>query len=742
MNIFDLVATLTLDSSEYDKGIKEAGGLASSFSSGIAKAGKVALAAVGAASTAIGVMTKKSVEAYAEYEQLSGGVKKLYQGAADELMNYANNAYKTSGMSANQYMEQATSFSAALINSLDGDFSAAAKQTDVAMRAISDNFNTFGGDIQNVQNAFQGFAKQQYNMLDNLKLGYGGTKTEMARLIEDANEYAKSIGMAGDLSMDSFSDIVTAIDLIQQKQGIAGTTAKEAATTIEGSLNMTKAAWENLVAGFANPDADVGKLMDNLVTAIVGENEGEGLLNQVIPAVQRALDGIGQLIEKSAPILMEQLPPLIDEMLPALISAATTLVAGLVGALPSILQVLVSQMPMVVETLATALISALPMLAETAPQIVMVLAQGIAESLPTLIPAMVQAVMTMVQTLLGNSDQLVQAAIALIVALAEGISETIPVVAQKAPLIIKALVKALLSSGKQLLQTGMTVINTFASGLWKSFASIPSKASAKARAIASSIKSGLGNLRSIGSNLISGLWGGIKARFDSVIDKVKALASRLPKAVKKVLGIASPSKVFMEVGKWIPAGLALGIERNLRAVEKASSALSDATAIDPSSLDFGNVINSNNEKIAGALNELKTIHSNYADAVQNETENKLKNTIGKAGDIVQKASNAMAQALSSASVFSKFVELGESMSEGIALGMESNSDSIRNASDTIADAVAVSQEEPKTYIGEIEGGAGVEINIYATAQQSAREIAEEVRRIFIREENRRRVAWV
>ena len=168
MDLFDLVAKITLDSSQYEEGIKGANDKASLWGKSLKVAGGAAVAAVGAAATAVGVLTKKSVESYAEYEQLAGGVKKLYGDAADELMSYAEQGYKTAGMSSNKYMELATSFSAALINSLDGDVSAAAKQTDVAMRAISDNFNTFGGDIQNVQNAFQGFAKQNYTMLDNL----------------------------------------------------------------------------------------------------------------------------------------------------------------------------------------------------------------------------------------------------------------------------------------------------------------------------------------------------------------------------------------------------------------------------------------------------------------------------------------------------------------------------------------------------------------------------------------------
>ena len=502
MDLFDLVAKITLDSSEYEKGIKGAEEGTSALSSKWAMFGKAAgiagaatVAAVGAAAVGVAKLTKKSVEAYANYEQLAGGVKKLYGDASEEVMKFANQAYKTSGMSANQYMEQATQFSAALINSLNGDASAAAaKQTDVAMRAISDNFNTFGGDIQNIQNAFSGFARGQFNMLDNLKLGYSGSKQGMQDLIADANEYAKSIGMAGDLSIDSFSDIVTAIDLVQQKQGIAGTTAKEAATTIEGSLNMTKAAWENLVAGFANPDADLGQLMDNLVVAIVGEGEGEGLLNNIIPAVQRAIEGIAEVIQKAAPILAEQFPVVVQNVLPTLIQAAATLIAGVVSALPSLIAVLVKQMPMIITTLARALISA----------------------------------------------------------------------------------------GGQFLSAGKQLISQLSSGISSAFSSLVSKVKGLARRIPQAIKSGVGSLASIGRNLINGLWGGISSAFNSVISKVKAMAARLPAAVKKVLGIASPSKVFMELGQWIPEGLALGIEKNLNPVEDASMAMADATAFTPS----------------------------------------------------------------------------------------------------------------------------------------------------------------
>ena len=530
MTAFELVAKLTLDSSEYENDLKNASQDSSKLSGAWGKFGtvmKVGAAAIGAASAAVGVLTKKAVDSYAEYEQLAGGVTKLFGDASETVMQNAADAYKTSGMSANQYMEQATSFSASLINSLNGDQQKAAEQTDVAMRAISDNWNTFGGDIQNVENAYAGFAKGNFTMLDNLKLGYGGTRAEMQRLVEDANAYAEANGMAADLTVDSFSDIVTAIDLIQQKQGIAGTTAKEAATTIEGSFNMTKAAWENLVAGLSNPDADMGQLMDNLVTAIVGEGEGEGLLNQIIPAIETALEGIGQFVQKAVPVLAEKLPSLIQTFVPILIQSAITLVTSLAEALPDIIMTLVDMAPelieMVINGLVEAIAKSVPVLAKQAPKLIMGIARGLISG-----------------------------------------------------------VKAIASAGKRLMTSLGTAISTGISNVIK-------KAGSLVRKIPTAIKTGLGNLASIGRNLIEGLWGGIKGKFDNVISRVKSLASNLPKAVKAVLGIQSPSRVFRDqVGKNIALGIAAGIEDGEKNVRAAMDSLTSATLDANSAITFSN----------------------------------------------------------------------------------------------------------------------------------------------------------
>ena len=306
--------------SSIDGAVKSAVG---KFGSLAATAGKVAAGASAAVATGLGAIGKMALDSYASYEQLSGGVDKLYGDAADKLRGYAQQAYATAGMSANQYMEQATSFSAALISSLGGDQQKAAEMTDVAMRAMSDNVNVFGSNMEDVQNALQGFAKQNYTMLDNLKLGYGGTKEEMQRLIDDANAYAEANGKAADLSIDSFADIVQAIQYVQEAQGVAGTTAKEAATTIEGSVNMAKAAWANLLTELGKDDGDVTARVEELmesVTAVVSnvtpvvQRIGEGLaaaMPELIPAALelggQVVTAMGQVIAGSAPVIAESI---------------------------------------------------------------------------------------------------------------------------------------------------------------------------------------------------------------------------------------------------------------------------------------------------------------------------------------------------------------------------------------------------------------------------------------------------
>lgn len=335
MDVFDLVAKIRLDSSEYEDGVGKAKGGMSSLASGV-KTGLATVAKVGAAAVSAGVagvtaLTKMGVEGYAQYEQLVGGVETLFKESQGAVMAYAENAYKTAGMSANAYMETVTSFSASLIQSLDGDTAKAAKVADMAITDMSDNANKMGTSIEMIQNAYNGFAKGNFTMLDNLKLGYGGTQEEMKRLLADAEKIS---GIKYDIS--SFADISEAIHVMQEEMGIAGTTAREAATTIEGSLGMMKGAWENLVVGMADSNADVGSLIGDFVdsAATVAQN--------MLPRIEQTLVGIGDLITGLSPVIGEAFPKLVESVLPSLIKAGisliTAIISGILSAAPALYQ--------------------------------------------------------------------------------------------------------------------------------------------------------------------------------------------------------------------------------------------------------------------------------------------------------------------------------------------------------------------------------------------------------------------
>ena len=338
MDVFDLVAKIRLDSSEYESGVGEAkstfSNLASGVKTGLSTVAKVGAAAVSAGVAGVAALTKMGVEGYAQYEQLTGGVETLFKESQNIVMGYAENAYKTAGMSANEYMETVTSFSASLIQSLDGDTAKAAEVGNMAITDMSDNANKMGTSIEMIQNAYNGFAKSNFTMLDNLKLGYGGTKEEMQRLIDDANRVKAANGEMADLSIDSFADVTEAIHIIQTEMGITGTTAREAATTIEGSISMMKGAWQNLVVGMADSEADMEKLIDDFVESTVTAAKN------LLPRIEQTLIGIGDLITELAPVISKALPKLVKSVLPSLLSAGvslvTAIVKGCVSALPAL----------------------------------------------------------------------------------------------------------------------------------------------------------------------------------------------------------------------------------------------------------------------------------------------------------------------------------------------------------------------------------------------------------------------
>ena len=263
--------------------------------------------AVGGTLTALGI---SSIKTYAEYEQLVGGVETLFKDSADEIKKYSQDAYKTAGLSSNEYMATVTSFSASLIQSLEGDTSKAVKYADMAIIDMSDNANKMGTDISSIQSAYQGFAKQNYTMLDNLKLGYGGTKTEMERLIADANKVKLANGEMANLSINSFADMVEAIHTIQNEMGITGTTSKEADSTILGSVNSMKASWNNLLVAVSDDNADMGKAVNNFVDGVITAGKN------IVPRIRIAIDGIKQLFNSLVRDVFPKLKREIPEIAP------------------------------------------------------------------------------------------------------------------------------------------------------------------------------------------------------------------------------------------------------------------------------------------------------------------------------------------------------------------------------------------------------------------------------------------
>lgn len=471
MDVYNLFAKLSLDTSEYEKGLEQSKGKMTSFAGGIdkMKQGIAGFKDVFKANIASDIVTKgfdtivqgaktagtglfnlvkDASNAYGEYEQMVGGVEKLYGKSAKSLIKYAQNAYATSGMSANQYMDTATQFSASLIGSLKGNVTAAAKQTDVAMRAISDNVNVFGSNMEDVTNAFKGFSKQNYTMLDNLKLGYGGTKTEMERLIKDANEWGKANGKASNLSINSFSDVVTAIEQIQEKQHIAGTTAKEAMSTLQGTANMTKMAWQNVITSIGRGEG-INDAIDKLITSIVGNGGNTGLLNQWIPTIEHAIEGIGKLVEKSAPIISKYLPGLIKNIVPSMLSAigtlGTTIITNIPGIIKSIEGAIEESLGNMMDpsTMVSKVSDFIAGLSDTASTFIQSFTEYITDHKDEIQSGVQALVEALVQGIITLTPDLTEAAVAIVTTLGGALIDAVPTIVEQLPTFISELMGAI-----------------------------------------------------------------------------------------------------------------------------------------------------------------------------------------------------------------------------------------------------------------------------------------------------------
>lgn len=514
-------------SDQADDSLKKTGDSGSTSGDKISKGFKVgaaAIVAVGAASAAaVGKLAKDAVAAYADYEQLSGGVAKLFAKDGATVMEYANDAYKTAGLSANQYMESVTGFSASLISGVGGDTAKAAQLANVAISDMSDNANTYGTDMDSIQRTYQGFAKSQFGMLDNLKLGYGGSASEMARLINDSGVLGDTMVDAASVSTVSMDKIIEAIHQTQTTMGIAGTTAKEAASTISGSLASTKAAWTNTLAMLATGDnASIEKALNGLL-----ESAGNFVANisKILPAV---LSGVTGLITG----LIKEIPGIMELILPALITGVVDVIDGLVDAIPDILKVLTKIIPDLVDGLVKvflSLVDALPEIIDGFIQLFNALAVALLD--PKVITQVVQALLKAALSLIDvfvksiknptALNAVLQGAITLFMEIVKALPDIIIALVKALPDLIKSLVSFLTKPDN--LQMIIEAMLTLGKELVKA---IPE--------IIMAILTALGDLIPGIKNLFSGAGDKIKEVWNSIVDWFKGLPDKLLKALSGI----------------------------------------------------------------------------------------------------------------------------------------------------------------------------------------------------------------
>ena len=577
---------------------------------------KASAAAVGAASAGVAALGTACINAYADYEQLVGGVETLFKDSADTIQTYADNAYKTAGLSANEYMETVTSFSASLLQSLDGDTEKAAAAADLAITDMADNANKMGTAMESIQNAYQGFAKQNYTMLDNLKLGYGGTKEEMQRLLADAEKLS---GVKYDLS--SYADIVEAIHVIQTEMGITGTTAKEASTTIQGSVASMKAAWANLMVGMADDTQDFDLLLSNFIESIgtVADN--------LLPRIGIVIEGMGKLVAGLAPEIASALPTLTNELLPNLVELGVQSISALVQGIQENGDSLAAGALSIVGTLAEGIAELLPMVADTAASLVVSLADGLTESLPDIIPIAIETISTLVENLTENANTIIDAGIQIILALGEGLIAALPQLIETVPQIVINIANVINDNAPKLIDTALYLITRLAVGLVQAIptlvVNIPKIIEAIVAAfmafqwlnLGKQLIDGVANgvkkagesmataaknafskfkskitgsevateLKSIGKYIIDGIVGGIKNSLSNIANIAGKIKDTLLSKLKGLFKIASPSKLMKEeVGAYIGEGIAVGIEESgqmaVDAAETVANGIIDAFA--------------------------------------------------------------------------------------------------------------------------------------------------------------------
>ncbi len=505
------------------------------------------------AAAGIGKMLASSISAGADLQQSLGGVETLFKGSADTVIKNAEMAYKTAGMSANQYMENVTSFSASLLQSLGGDTERAASVADMAMTDMSDNANKMGTDMQSIQNAYQGFAKQNYTMLDNLKLGYGGTQKEMERLLADAEKFS---GVEYDI--DNLSDVYEAIHVIQGELDITGTTAKEASSTLSGSFASMKAAFSDFL-GNLSLGRDIGPSLQALMETV------STYLRNLIPAVMNIVKTLPGAIWT---VLSQSVPQIVS----ALMDFLPKFQEGVTNGLPQLAQ---SAMQ-VIGSFVSGISTRLPSILSTGVQVLNSLVSGIMSTIPTLVSSGLSALTEFLNMLIANLPSVLESGKEILLNVVSGIQASLPQIVSAAGNAIASLLSGIVSHLPEILVAGIDLVVSLVAGIGNALPDIIAAGVNLVKKLWDTIKNT--DWLQLGADIIHGLINGIGSMAGALWDAAVNVAKSAFDGIKSFFGIHSPSrKMRDEVGKFIPSGIAVGIEANTKPLTDAMHSLSDDT---------------------------------------------------------------------------------------------------------------------------------------------------------------------
>lgn len=638
------------------EGKKSGGSFASGFASVAGTVGKVAVSAVAAGATAIGAMAKGAVDSFAEFEQLKGGAELMFGEAYDFIADKAANAFASVQMSQNEYLQQANGFATGLKTAMGGDALGAAKLADSIITAEADIVAATGNTAENVQNAFNGIMKSNYTMLDNLQLGITPTKQGFQELIDQVNKWNAEQGNATNYQIDNLADAEQALVDYVAMVGVSGYASNEASETIQGSLASMTAAWSNLLTGLASGEGDIDKLIENLVKTV-----GDFAKN-IIPVVRKSIAGIGNLISEIVPVINAELPGFIQEVLPSLLLAGTILIQGLVDGLLTALPTLVPVVTEIALKMVNLFLDNLPLIVQVGFEAITQLALGIAQALPTLIPKIVETVLTIVEYLVDNIDLLIDAAFQLMTGLADGLITALPILIEKIPDIlykfvvgfvqhapemlgasvalvgklletfltewpkfiaiipklIIMLVAKLVSLAPQMKEFASKAVETIKTSLSNRWTELTSSAVNLFNRLKEAFSQGIPGFVSIGRDIVNGIRNGITDAWDSLTSWFSDKIQSIKDIAAHALEIGSPSKVFArEIGRWIPAGIAVGIENGMGVLNSAIEEMSTSTlkntvadmAIGTSYVGNGGVYSGTVAGVNGGYNQTVNIYS-------------------------------------------------------------------------------------------------------------------------------------